>query len=284
MGAGNNFGSLLGLLPSDTKGQSATNGTQTNTNQFDAGYKANLDKVMGDTTYSKDNAITDARGAMDSAVKSALQMGAPAISSNAKAAGGYNNTTADMMGNDLTARAAAAGENAVLANIKSYSELQNNSVGVATGVLNATKGTTSVTSGVTQQEAGSKGGIGSILNPTKNSGTVICTQLHKDGHLTKDVFYADNKYVAKHFSATVRTGYIFWAMPFVRLMRRNKIAYAIGKFFGVRWSMHCASHYLPYIRPNITGRIMVIVGVAICYCIGTCISKAKAKAMWKVAI
>lgn len=281
MGTGNNYGSLLGLLPSNTASNGLTNGTQVNTNQFDATSKATLDTALTSNDYSKGNAVADAQTAMDAAVKSALEQGSPQIDSAAKASGGYDSTTQQMMHDDLTARAAAAGSQVVLGNISNYANARANTVGADVAAVNATKGTASTTSGVTQQQAGSKGGVGNLINPAANAGTVICTQLYNDGHLSLKVYNADNKYVRMHFCSATVNGYRAWAVPFVFLMRKNKLIYALGKYIGVKWSEHCAAHFIRDVPKNRVGAVVMWVMVPICYFLGSILPDVEYMRLYK---
>jgi hypothetical protein len=401
MGAGNNFGSLLGLLPSNTAGSGMTNGTQvttgnststqngttaqsgtqntvnagsstqntsgsstgnqvntsvgttgqsssgttttgsTTSNIYDPAAKAALDAALGNPQYTKTAAITDAQGAMDAAVQASLKAGMPSISSAAKSSGGYNSTTQDMLNNDLTARSAQAGANVVLQNIAQYNALNAQNVQAATGAVDATKSTsttgtqttagnvtgttsntgtatstgtntsstagtsastsdvlsnsltansatgtntsdsTAVTSGVNSNQTGSKGGIGNLINPAQGAGTVICTQLYNDGYLSQRVYNADNKYVRMHFCAATVNGYRAWAVPFVLMMRRSKTIYAIGRYFGVKWSEHCAAHFIHDVPKNRVGAITMWVMVPLCYVLGSILPDVEYMKLYK---
>lgn len=280
MGSGNNYGGFMGLIPSNNVTNQQTNGTQVNTNQFDANAKGALDAALNNTAYNKGAAVADANSAMQSAVNYSLQAGAPAISSAAKQAGGYNSTTQGMLSNDLTARSAAAGSSVLLNNIQNYAGITANQIGATTAAVNATKGTTSSTSGVQAQQSGSKGGIGNLLNPGAGAGTVICTQLYRDGYVHPHVYHMDNKYVRKHFSAATVNGYRFWAVPFVYWMRKNKTVYAVGKYFGLAWSNHCASHYTSMAKPNFVGKWLIRIMVPVCWCIGKVIPDVQYYKLW----
>jgi len=236
-------------------------GTQTTELDFDEATKAYLDKILGGTEYSKEAAIKDSSMAAEWALKKSLEAGVPAVSSAARSAGGYSSTTEEMLRNDASARAQAAGSQVMLDTISKYAAAQAGQVQAATGAVAATTGR-KVTMDETAHGGSRNTGLSGIAK------TVICTQLYLDKHIPLNVYAADCKYVHKHFSAATQRGYRFWAVPLVRLMRRKPAVYRIVKYFGVKWSLHCASHYNFRYSPNWVGRILIAVAAPICYCIG----------------
>ena len=261
--------------------QKTTSGTSTSTTAVNANpvQQAALNAAETSTQFSKDAAITDAQGAVADTIKTALQQGAPAIETNTKQSGGYNSTSAQLLGDDLTARAAAAGQKTLLDTITSYANAGAQQVNAASQAVDATKGTTATTTGNTVTGDSSTSGKGSVGIAAKP--TVICTQLWRDGHLTDRQFRADNRYVRNHFSAATINGYRFWAVPFVHLMRRNNVAYAVGKYFGMRWSLQMASHYCRELVPNPVGIFLHICIVPLCFCLGSVIPDVEQYELWK---
>lgn len=278
-----------GSIGQDNTGSSSTQhitGTVGTESTFDPATKAILDSVLSNKDYSKEAAIADSKGAVDYTVKSALEAGAPQISSADKASGGYNSTTTQMLNDDLTARSAAAGQKVLLDTITGYANANANQVQAVTGATSVTKGTKVTTDMLTNGAANSKStsakfGFDNNAALAAGGGTVICTQLHRDGILSTRHFHADARYVRNHFSAATINGYRFWAVPFVMLMRRNRTIYAIGRYFGTRWSLHMASHYCPELAPNWTGRLLISIMVPVCFCIGTVIPEVEHYEMWK---
>ena len=256
-----------------TEEDSTTTGSQKTSLDFDATTKAYLDKILASTEYGKSAAMADSSNAASWAMQKSLELGMPGVSSAGKSAGGYNSSTQDMLTNDLSARAQGVGSTVMLDTITKYAAAQAGQVQAATGAVAATTGRTT---GSTQRTIGTKT-TNENIDKSENTGrternakagTVICTQLYLDKHISLATYIADTKYVRKHFSTATQRGYRFWAVPLVRLMRKNSTAYAITKYFGVRWSLHCASHYRSDTAPNWVGRILIWVAVPICYCIG----------------
>lgn len=283
------------LGPKNSDVNKKQSGTVSQDLTFDAGTKAALDKAVGSTDYSKSTAISDAKGAADYAIKKVLETGMPSVSSAAKSAGGYNSTTQEALTNDLSARAAGAGQQTLLDTIIKYAQAGASDIQAKTGAVVATAGKKQVTDMADNQQNRSAGALWDAFHPNQvaggrygganssstPSGTVICTLMHKDGHITTEEYRADNRYVRNHFSIITVRGYRFWATPFVSLMQRNKVAYTIGKFIGVRWSRHMAAHYLPTAPRSITGFLFLHLGVPVCFCIGLFVSDKDFKHLWE---
>lgn len=56
---------------------------------------------------------------------------------------------------------------------------------------------------------------------------VICTYFCSKGLIDRDLWRADMEFTRLHCSDQMVRGYHYWAIPYVRLMRRSKIAEAI---------------------------------------------------------
>jgi hypothetical protein len=280
-------GSTTGNTTNSVSGSSAnvTSGASTSatTNTYDPKAQTAMDSALSSNQYSKSAAISDAEGAADYSMQQVLQAGMPGLSSQDKAAGGYNSTTTAQLDNDLSAKASAAGQSVLLQNITNYANANSNNINATTGAVSATKATSTAntTSGTNSTStSGTQIGTSASTSASGTSGnsqqtgmgasgsTVICTQMLMDGRISKKIYDADNRYVRNHFSLTTANGYRVWAVPFVRLMRRNKVAYAVGAYIGVRWSLHCAASYTPQGLRNITGWLFCTVVAPICYLIG----------------
>lgn len=257
-------------------------GTSDVTKTFDAASKTALDAALADGTYSKSAAMADSKTASDAAMTTMLQTNLPGITSQTKHAGGYDDTTSQLLTNDLAARTAAVGAQTQLKAVTDYATAGAQAVQAASGAVAATSGQKTNTTGQSNTTSSQSSQTDQTsMGAQAGGGTVICTQLWIDGHMSNAVYDADNKYVRKHFSRHTVNGYRFWAVPFVHLMRRSKVVYAVGKYFGLAWSHHCASHYTSKALPNLTGRLLIAVIAPICYCIGAVIPDVRYYKLWK---
>ena len=57
--------------------------------------------------------------------------------------------------------------------------------------------------------------------------------------------------------------------------------YAVGKYFGVAWSEHCASFYIQDVKPNLLGKCMILFGVPLCWVLGSIIPEVKYYKLWE---
>lgn len=280
VGAGiNNTNTQTGQVSNQTVNAS---GTADTTKTFDANSKTALDSALTSNVYSKASAISDSKTASDNAMRTMLQQNLPGVTSQTKHAGGYDDTTSQLLTNDLEARTAAVGAQTTLNTVGQYAQAGAQVVQAATGAVAATSGQKTTTTGQSVTSANQQTATDSTSMGASAAGsTVICTQLWIDGHMCNAVYDADNKYVRKHFSRHTVNGYRFWAVPFVILMRRNKVAYAIGKYFGLAWSHHCASYYTSKAQANWVGRVLIIVVAPLCYIIGAVIPDVQYYKLWK---
>jgi len=99
---------------------------------------------------------------------------------------------------------------------------------------------------------------------------VICTELHKQGMLSTDLYRMDVLYTARDLSKTLVRGYHYWAIPMVPVIRRNKFVCGVFKYLTVKRAEEIAHIVNPekYTKTTISGKLVKNVGEAICYAIG----------------
>ena len=78
--------------------------------------------------------------------------------------------------------------------------------------------TTSDSESTGGESTGGGGGGGS------SSSRVICTHFYQKGEMSREMWKADLEYTFKHLSPTTVRGYQYWAIPYVKLMRKSKLA------------------------------------------------------------
>lgn len=97
---------------------------------------------------------------------------------------------------------------------------------------------------------------------------VICTELCRQGLMDRKLLISDLKYSRHHISDTTLLGYHFWAKPYVRLMKRSRLATAIIKPFGELRAQECAWQLCQADSGSIRGKVIRLVGEPLCFCIG----------------
>ena len=96
-------------------------------------------------------------------------------------------------------------------------------------------------------------------------GTVICTELHNQGYMSDDIYKKDQDY-GKHLRLSnpdVYSGYIFLAMPVVRLMRTSKLFTWIMSFPAMAWANNMAGN------SNLFGKLISKIGEPLCGLVGS---------------
>jgi len=279
---------------SGTSGSSSGSSTVANTNTYDPATTDALHAALTSDTYSKDAAIADSQSAMKYAVDQSLQVQNPGITSASRSSGGMNDTTTALLHNDANAKAAGAGATVQMNAISQYAADNASNINATTGAVNATKATTTTGSttsanisntlsdiiGSNSTAASGTGTSGSSSNKS-GIGSVICSQLHLEGYLTKEVYDADSRFVRNNFHVTIVRGYQWWAVPYVRLMRKNRFAHALGVYLGMRWSKHYAAYHIGTEHHSLVGYIMTALGAPVCYLIGCCVKDPEFMSLWE---
>jgi len=92
-------------------------------------------------------------------------------------------------------------------------------------------------------------------------GTVICTELHRQGIMSDEVFETDKSFGKKQDIETI-AGYHTWAIPLASLMRKYKIVTWVITPIAMAWAEDMAG------GKNMFGKILNKIGIPICRFIG----------------
>jgi hypothetical protein len=147
-------------------------------------------------------------------------------------------------------------------------------VGAATGVTSGVP----IIGPVIQLAQGNVGGAagsvigGMIAGPVGAAigglvgGRVICTELHAQGLLDADLYALDVAYTPGLHPAVVR-GYHWWAIPYVRLMRRSSLATRIARPLAT-WRAKAIAYELGKGPFSWRGAVVRAIGEPLCFAIG----------------
>lgn len=110
---------------------------------------------------------------------------------------------------------------------------------------------------------------------------VICTELYRQGKLSKELYRMDVVYTARHLSPTVIKGYHYWAIPTVQKMRKSDKLTKFMLYFTLKRAEEIAHIVNPkkYTKSSITGKIIKNVGEALCYGIGLFVNNSDYKSL-----
>lgn len=115
------------------------------------------------------------------------------------------------------------------------------------------------------------GPIGALIGGTIGAisgGTVICTELHRQGYLPGEILELSSQHRVKHIDDHTYAGYMKWAPKVVSAMQKSFIMTEIVKPFGMSWAYEMASRMDPAVKGNLTGKILMKIGVPVCRKIG----------------
>ena len=106
---------------------------------------------------------------------------------------------------------------------------------------------------------------------TKENGEkIICMELYRQGFMEPLIFKADEEFgrLLKNKMPKVLIGYQFWAKPVVQNMRGSKKFTKAVNFFAKPWTFEMAHIMGKREKGNFFGKILMGVGIPICYLIG----------------
>lgn len=124
-----------------------------------------------------------------------------------------------------------------------------------------------VLSGMSALEMGWAGlGAASIPQSSGGDGSVICTELHRQGYLTNEEIVEETAYgvCLRSVDPNVYWGYRLWADPVVEMMKKSSVVTRIVSFFAVPW-----------VRKTNFGKILNFIGLPLCRVIG------KGRELWE---
>ena len=97
--------------------------------------------------------------------------------------------------------------------------------------------------------------------------TVLCTELYRQGKLSRKIFVADCRH-AKKLNPFVHKGYTYIAQPFVKLMQKSPLFTDLAKPIITAWAYHMAFKENVVKKDNFAGKCIYYTGVPICYFVG----------------
>ncbi len=106
-----------------------------------------------------------------------------------------------------------------------------------------------------------------VLTTSIEGGTVICTELYRQGLLDKKTYLADSVYGALLDDA-VLIGYHSWAEGIADKMRDSKILTRVVSLIAIPWAKEMAYQMGVLDKGHWLGKVMNIVGIPICRLIG----------------
>lgn len=97
---------------------------------------------------------------------------------------------------------------------------------------------------------------------------VICTELYRQGFISKKIHLLDEAYAKVYIDKYTLKGYHLWAKPVVKLMRKSRIFTYMVYPFGKAWAYEMAHRVNPKVKGSILGKVLHGLGVPVCRFIG----------------
>lgn len=200
---------------------------------------------------------------------------------------------------DGTAGNSVGGGGSVGASGTSVTSTGVNSTGVNVGNNSNPEATVGIGAGVGTGAVGGVAGVGANVGNSANpeasvstaeggggggggdgggdGGSVICTELYKQGLMPEFIYRADAEYceIVKATDMDLLLGYHAWGKPYVRLMKRSKLATWIAYQVATPWSKQMAYEMGALPKPNLVGKYMMAVAYPICRAIGRVLKVAR---------
>jgi len=150
-----------------------------------------------------------------------------------KADGTYGSLTADDVG-DVAGKSEAVGRNANA----TYNDIDD----------------------LDETEHGNDGGGG--------GDKVICGELNHQGIMDDATYQGDLQYQREHVHNFTKAGYLLWARPLVKLMRRSKIVTKIVTPPAMAWAKEMAKRSVGHGNGSVAGKIMLFTLAPVCTVLG----------------
>lgn len=115
----------------------------------------------------------------------------------------------------------------------------------------------------------------------EEEGTVICTELHRQGLLAREDYLLSYRHLRERLTPRHERGYHAWAIAVVRAMRRSKRATAFWSLLAHARADHIAFLYGDAARRNRFGALLCAVGHPVCYVIGGFVSEQDWRALYR---
>ena len=116
---------------------------------------------------------------------------------------------------------------------------------------------------------------GDVGEEDSGGGTVICTELFRQGLLSSEIYTADEKFGRDIELRSNKTlvGYRTWARPLARKMRHSKTLTHVVSKFAIPWAHHMAYRMGVLEKDNLFGKILMPIGIILSRIVYTIFSK-----------
>jgi hypothetical protein len=111
-------------------------------------------------------------------------------------------------------------------------------------------------------------------------GRVICTHFYRKGEMDRDMWRADLEFTFKRLSPITVRGYQYWAIPYVRLMRKSKLAEDIIRPLAFARAKELAYKMGKSPKGSVFGKAVRLVFEPLCFAVGLFVGEQNWQALW----
>jgi hypothetical protein len=124
-------------------------------------------------------------------------------------------------------------------------------------------------------ESGGGGGGG--------GGRVICTHFYRKGEMSREMWRSDLEFTFKNLSPTTVRGYQYWAIPYVKLMRKSKLAENIMRPLAMHRAQELSYQMGRSAKGSLFGKVVRLIGEPICFTVGLFVGEQNWQSLWTPA-
>jgi hypothetical protein len=105
------------------------------------------------------------------------------------------------------------------------------------------------------------------------SSRVICTHFYRKGEMSRELWAADMKYTLENLSDTTIRGYHYWAISYVKLMRKSPLAEKLIRPLAIARAEEIAFQAGARTKGNWLGKLVRLFGEPLCFTIGCAVGQ-----------
>jgi hypothetical protein len=114
-------------------------------------------------------------------------------------------------------------------------------------------------------------------------GRVICTHFYSKGEMSREMWRADLDFAFKNFSPSTIRGYQYWAIPYVKLMRKSKLAEDIMRPLAMHRAKEIYYQMGKSPKGSLFGKLIRLAGEPVCFVLGLFVGEQNWQSLWKPA-
>jgi hypothetical protein len=111
-------------------------------------------------------------------------------------------------------------------------------------------------------------------------GRVICTHFYRKGEMDRNMWRADLEFTFKRLSPITVRGYQYWAIPYVKLMRKSKLAEDIIRPLAFARARELTYQMGRSPKGSVFGKAVRLVFEPLCFAIGLFVGEQNWQALW----